>query len=95
MLSALAYTIHTEHNNDLFSAFHSPTRLTVSTMKGSLTHYNLIHNGETRSITYQVLGHHQCETMIKVNALAVDEKRIIVGGFDETGRGVIEIWKLG
>jgi len=33
--------------------------------------------------------------MIKVNALAVDEKRIIVGGFDETGRGVIEIWKLG
>jgi len=64
-------------------------------MKGSLTHYNLIYSGETRSIIYQVLGHHQCETMIKVNALTVDEKRIIVGGFDETGRGVIEIWKLG
>ena len=64
-------------------------------MKGSLAHYNLIYSGKTGSIIYQVLGQHQCKTMIKVNALAVDEKRIIVGGFDETGRGVIEIWKLG
>ena len=29
----------------------------------------------------------------KVNALVVDERRIIVGGFSADGRGVIEIWK--
>jgi hypothetical protein len=79
----------------IFRAFHSPTRLTVSTLKGSITHYNLTYGGDTGSVTYQAIWHHQCETMIKVNAMVVDEKRIVVGGFDETGKGVIDIWKLG
>jgi hypothetical protein len=32
--------------------------------------------------------------MIKVNSLIVDEKRIVVGGFDANGKGVIDIWKM-
>ncbi|KAF5358150.1 hypothetical protein D9756_001310 [Leucocoprinus leucothites] len=76
-------------------AFHSPSRLTVSTLKGALTHFNLFYSSDGGNVIYQAIWHHQCETMIKVNALVVDEKRLVVGGFDETGKGVIDIWKLG
>ncbi|KAJ3567727.1 hypothetical protein NP233_g6180 [Leucocoprinus birnbaumii] len=75
-------------------AFHSPTRLTVSTLKGAITHFNLIYGGESGNVIYQAIWHHQCETMIKVNAVVVDEKRIVIGGFDEKGKGVIDIWKM-
>ncbi|XP_006457872.1 hypothetical protein AGABI2DRAFT_190271 [Agaricus bisporus var. bisporus H97] len=75
-------------------AFHSPTQLTLSTLKGAITHYNLIYGNDTGAVVYQAVWHRQCENMIKVNALIVDEKRIVVGGFDESGKGVIDIWKM-
>ncbi|KXN80982.1 WD repeat-containing protein 53 [Leucoagaricus sp. SymC.cos] len=75
-------------------AFHSPTRLTVSTLKGAITHFNLIYDGDSGTVVHQAIWHRQCETMFKVNAMVVDEKRVVVGGFDGTGKGVIDIWKM-
>ncbi|KAF9447263.1 WD40 repeat-like protein [Macrolepiota fuliginosa MF-IS2] len=75
-------------------AFHSPTRLTVSTLKGAITHYKLIYGNDSNAVIYQALWHQQCNNMIKVNALVVDEKRVIIGGFDEAGKGVIDIWRF-
>lgn len=68
--------------------------MTLSTLKGAITHYNLIYGNDTGAVVYQAVWHRQCENMIKVNALIVDEKRIVVGGFDESGKGVIDIWKM-
>jgi hypothetical protein len=61
-------------------------------LKGAITHYNLIYGNDTGEVLYQAVW--QCENMIKVNSLIVDEKRIVVGGFDANGKGVIDIWKM-
>jgi hypothetical protein len=63
-------------------------------LKGAITHYNLIYGNNTGEVLYQAMWHHQCENMIKVNSLIVDEKRIVWGGFDANGKGVIDIWKM-
>jgi len=60
---------------------------------GNLTRYHLIYDEEEGSVVLQQLWQKESLGLDKVNALVVDEKRIIVGGFSADGRGVIEIWK--
>jgi len=74
-------------------AFSDGRTLTISTLLGNLTQYHLIYDEEEGSIVLQQLWQKESLGLEKVNALVVDEKRIIVGGFSADGRGVIEIWK--
>jgi hypothetical protein len=67
--------------------------LTTSTLLGNLTQYHLIYDEEEGSVVLQQLWQKESLGLEKANALVVDEKRIIVGGFSADGRGVIEIWK--
>jgi hypothetical protein len=45
------------------------------------------------SIELDRLWQKETENIRKVNALVVDEKRIVVGGLTDVGNGVFEIWK--
>ena len=74
-------------------AFSDGRTLTISTLLGNLTHYHLIYDGKEGSVVLQQLWQKEILGLEKVNALIVDEKRIIVGGFSADGRGVIGIWK--
>jgi len=74
-------------------AFSNGQTLTISTLLGNLTQYHLIYDEEKGSVVLQQLWQKESLGLEKVNALVVDEKRIIVGGFSADGRGIIEIWK--
>lgn len=74
-------------------AFLDGRTLTISTLLGNLTQYHLVYDEEEGSVVLQQLWQKESLGLEKVNALIVDEKRIIVGGFSADGRGVIEIWK--
>ena len=67
--------------------------MTISTLLGHLTQYHLIYDEEEGSVVLQQLWQRGSPGLQKVNALVVDEKRIIVGGLSADGQGVIEIWK--
>ena len=67
--------------------------MTISTLLGNLTQYHLIYDEEEGSVVLQQLWQKESPGLEKVNAVVVDEKRIIIGGFSADGRGVIEIWK--
>ena len=67
--------------------------MTISTLLGNLTRYHLIYDEKEGSVVLQQLWQKESLGLEKVNALVVDEKRIVVGGFATDGRGVIEIWK--
>lgn len=76
-----------------FRAFSDGRTLTISTLLGNLTQYHLVYDEEEGSVVLQQLWQKESLGLEKVNALIVDEKRIIVGGLSANGRGVIEIWK--
>lgn len=58
-----------------------------------MTRYNPIYDPVEGSIELDKLWQKETESIKKVNALVVDEKRIIIGGLTEDGNGVFEIWK--
>ncbi|KAJ7046977.1 WD40-repeat-containing domain protein [Mycena alexandri] len=71
-------------------AFSDPLTLTVCTLLGSITQYRIIRQ-ENREL--QLVKIWEGETGVsKVNALIIDDKRIVVAGLDESAKGVIEIW---
>ena len=35
------------------------------------------------------------QSLEKVNAMAADESRVVLGGFGKDGKGVLEIWQRG
>ncbi len=37
----------------------------------------------------------QAKSLAKVNALVVDDKKIVLGGISGDGKGIIEIWGKG
>lgn len=67
--------------------------MTISTLLGNLNQFFLVYDEEEGSVVLQQLWQKESLGLEKVNALIVDEKRIIVGGFSADGQGVIEIWK--
>lgn len=58
-----------------------------------LTRFRLKIDDEDGSVGLDKTWHQDTMSIEKVNALVVDEKRIIVGGLTTKGKGVIEIWK--
>jgi hypothetical protein len=74
-------------------AFDDSGILTVSTLLGVMTRYCLIYDQEEGNIQLDKTWQKKTESIEKVNALVVDEKRIIVGGLTTDGNGIFEIWK--
>ncbi|KAJ7172310.1 WD40-repeat-containing domain protein [Mycena filopes] len=72
-------------------AFSDPLTLTVSTLLGSITQYRIIRQ-ENRELQLVKIWEGQ-SGVSKVNALILDERRLVVAGLDENAKGVIEIWK--
>ncbi|KAJ2935831.1 hypothetical protein H1R20_g1265, partial [Candolleomyces eurysporus] len=73
---------------------YEPRILTISTMLGVITQYELIYDSQAndgRAILKQ-LWQGNVTSIEKVNTILVDEKRIVVGGLEKDGKGVIELW---
>lgn len=67
--------------------------LTVSTMLGVVTQYEVLSDPKQDSVDIDKVWQKKTQGVEKVNALIVDEKRIIVGGLSKEGKGIIEIWQ--
>ena len=69
--------------------------LTISTMLGVITQYELIYDAQDDQgqALLRRLWQGDVKTIEKVNAMLVDDRRIIVGGLSKDGKGVIEVWK--
>jgi len=80
-------------------AFDDANRLTASTLMGVISQYevNFGENQKTVKSGVHCVGlnktwEQKTQNVQKVNTLAVDEKRVIVGGLTANGTGVFEIW---
>lgn len=58
-----------------------------------MTRYEVIYDHDEGSVTLFKIWEQETQSVKKVNALVVDEKRVVVGGLTAEGKGVIEIWK--
>lgn len=58
-----------------------------------LTRFKLKIDDEDGSVGLDKIWNQDTTSIEKVNALVVDEKRVIIGGFTTKGKGAIEIWK--
>lgn len=58
-----------------------------------LTRFKLKIDDEDGSVGLDKIWHQDTTSIEKVNALVMDEKRVIIGGFTTKGKGAIEIWK--
>ncbi|KAG6810284.1 hypothetical protein H0H92_012582 [Tricholoma furcatifolium] len=74
--------------------------LTTSTLMGVLVRYEVafdeVEPGRGRGrgrVSVDKVWQLETQSVKKVNALAVDEKRVVVGGLTADGKGVVEIWK--
>ncbi|KAJ3524915.1 hypothetical protein NMY22_g10794 [Coprinellus aureogranulatus] len=77
-------------------AFSQARVLTISTMLGVITQYELLYdpqNAGGQALLRQVWKG-DVKAIEKVNALLVDERRILVGGLAKDGKGIIEVWNL-
>lgn len=66
--------------------------LIVSTLKGVITQYKLMLE-ENNMLSLENKWNGETSSSMKPNALIVDERRVIVGGLQHDGSGVIEIWQ--
>ncbi|KAF9532220.1 WD40-repeat-containing domain protein [Crepidotus variabilis] len=73
--------------------FAEPRRLITSTLMGVITHFNLIYDQAKGSVVLQQTFRNESVGLVKVNTLLADDKRLVVGGFDSDGKGVLQIWK--
>ncbi|KAG6910284.1 hypothetical protein DXG01_011681 [Tephrocybe rancida] len=67
--------------------------LTASTLLGVLSRYEVVVDDDEESVTTNKIWQGETQNVKKVNALVVDEKRVVVGGLTAEGKGVIEIRK--
>ncbi|KAG5352981.1 hypothetical protein C0989_011624 [Termitomyces sp. Mn162] len=73
-------------------AFEDSGNLTVSTLLGVMTRYQIVYDHNEGSVSLDKIWQQETQSVKKVNALIVDEKRIAVGGLTAEGKGIIEIW---
>jgi len=77
---------------DWSRAFSDPNTLTVSTLLGMITQYQIARNDKAESVDLVKIWQRETQTIDKVNALITDDRRIIVGGLAKDGKGVVEVW---
>lgn len=73
-------------------AFSTPSTLTLSTLLGSITQYQIRQDNDAFQLAKIFEG--QTEDISKVNALLIDsdERRVVMAGLTKDGKGKIEIW---
>ncbi|KAF5386665.1 hypothetical protein D9615_001565 [Tricholomella constricta] len=74
-------------------AFEDTGMLTLSTLLGVMMRYEVVIDDEEGSVSLVKVWQQETQSVKKVNALVVDDKRVIVGGLTAEGNGVFEIWK--
>ncbi|KAK7467336.1 hypothetical protein VKT23_004393 [Stygiomarasmius scandens] len=73
-------------------AFSEENVLTVSTLLGTLVQYRLGRDAKGAGEVTE-LWRTETQTLAKVNALVVNDTKIVLGGFGKDGKGIIEIWE--
>ncbi|THU85646.1 WD40 repeat-like protein [Dendrothele bispora CBS 962.96] len=73
-------------------AFSEENVLTVSTLLGTLAQFCLERNDKGAGEAKE-LWRAEAKITEKVNALVVNDTKIVIGGFDKDGKGIIEIWE--
>ena len=73
-------------------AFINTHTLVVSSLLGVIIQYRLVFEKEN-VFKLEKLWERDVREPIKVNVLVVDDKRVVIGGLQPDGTGVIEIWQ--
>lgn len=73
-------------------AFINTQTLVVSSLLGMIIQYRLVLEKENE-FKLERLWERDAKEPIKVNALVVDDKRVVIGGLQPDGSGVVEIWQ--
>ncbi|KAJ6525621.1 WD40-repeat-containing domain protein [Mycena capillaripes] len=71
-------------------SFSDPSTLTISTLLGSVTQYRMVRQ-ENHDLQLVKIWEGQ-SGISKVNALILDERRLVIAGLTENAKGIIEIW---
>ncbi|KAF8891317.1 WD40-repeat-containing domain protein [Infundibulicybe gibba] len=79
-------------------AFTESGKLAISTMLGMLTQYDMVYDLETGEgaipADLPVTWKAKTQAIEKVNAIVVQEKQVVVGGFSKAGKGIVELWVI-
>ncbi|KAK0453471.1 WD40-repeat-containing domain protein [Armillaria borealis] len=73
-------------------AFCDSDTLIFSTLLGNVTELRLNHDCREGEEQVMPIWQQQAKSLAKVNALVVDDKKIVLGGISGDGKGIIEIW---
>ena len=73
-------------------AFINTQTLVVSSLLGMIIQYRLVLEKENE-FKLERLWERDAKEPIKVNALVADDKRVVIGGLQPDGSGVVEIWQ--
>lgn len=66
--------------------------LIVTSLLGVIIQYQVVLEKEDE-FKLEKLWEREARVPIKVNVLVVDDKRVVIGGLQPDGSGVIEIWQ--
>ncbi|KAK0490864.1 hypothetical protein IW261DRAFT_1547159 [Armillaria novae-zelandiae] len=66
--------------------------LIFSTLLGNVMELRLNHDCKEGEEQVMPIWQQQAKSLAKVNALVVDDKKIVLGGISGDGKGIIEIW---
>ncbi|KAL4246103.1 WD40-repeat-containing domain superfamily protein [Abortiporus biennis] len=75
------------------AAFTGETTLIISTLLGRLVCYSVSYDNEGHLVANE-RWQSAVEAINKVNAIAVNQGSLVVGGLDEFGKGIAEVWSL-
>lgn len=74
-------------------AFCNSNTLIFSTLLGNITELRLNHDRKQGEEHVLPVWQQQAKCLAKVNALVVDDKKLVLGGICRDGKGIIEIWR--
>ncbi|KAJ6630598.1 WD40-repeat-containing domain protein [Mycena sp. CBHHK59/15] len=72
-------------------AFSDPSTLTCSTLLGTITQHRIVRQTNNALHLVKILEKHTGR-IDKVNALIIDDRRIVIAGLTKDAKGIIEIW---
>jgi hypothetical protein len=73
-------------------AFIDPATLLFCTLLGKTVQCRIHRGDKSTAANVEVIWTRETQHVAKVNALTVNECSVVIGGLDQQGRGIIEIW---
>lgn len=77
----------------ILSAFLSADTLVSSTLLGTVTQYQITRTEANGTLELTATWSQDTKALAKVNAIAVSENRIAIGGIGKNAKGVVEVWE--